>query len=130
MARGARPEGCRRSASPIGLWVGYLQSEHMGRATLHCSGACKCAPTEIDAHSTALPRVSITAVRRVPCAHKWERSMADGETGECCKLRLTIDQGTSSGEHKFVALLLPRRASKTTGNLLASTSALRHCSSS
>ena len=96
------------SPSPVGLWVGYLQSyEHMGRATLHCSGACKCAPTEIDAHSTALPRVSITAVQRVSLVlTNGNGSMADGETGECCKLRLTIDQGTSSGEHKFKLLAL------------------------
>ena len=34
--------------------AGYLESyEHMGRAIVSCEGACTCAQSEIDAHSTA-----------------------------------------------------------------------------
>ena len=108
----ARPNGNAALASSrvVGLWIGYLESyEHMGRAIVSCSGACACAPSEIDAHSAPLPnkpRVSITAVRRVTIRlPDGNASMADGAAG-CCKLTLRIQPQSSSGEHKFKLLAL------------------------
>ena len=53
------------------------------------------------------PRVSITSVQRVSLVlHSSNASLASSDAGACCKLRLTIDKGTSSGEHKFKLLAL------------------------
>ena len=98
------PDG---AAETLALWLGYLRSyEHMGRATVHCAGACSCAPSEIDAHvapAKDVPRVSVTAVRRIAI----RLSAPNASTGaSCCQLRLRIEAGSSSGEHKFKLLAL------------------------
>ena len=99
------PEGLHAA-----LWLGYLQSyEHMGRATVRCTGGCACALSEIDAHiqpSKERPATSITAVRRVALRFASAANESDGVmvTSSCCRLTVRIDEATSSGERKFKVL--------------------------
>ena len=90
---------------PQVLWVGFLRSyEHMGRARVSCSGACSCASDVIDGHDIK-DGVSVTDVRRVGLRPN-RRAGADSTLEACCRVRLQIGTGTSSGEHKFKVMSL------------------------
>ena len=96
------PTAAQGGKPPSVLWLGFLRSyEHMGRARVGCSGACSCAADVIDAHDIK-DGVSVTDVRRVPL----RPSRRGGAADPCCRLRLHIAQGTSSGEHKFKVMSL------------------------
>lgn len=93
---------------PSVLWVGFLRSyEHMGRARVSCSGACSCAPDVIDGHDIK-DGVSVTDVRRValrPSRRSGAEALSSGGDA-CCRVRLQIASGTTSGEHKFKVMSL------------------------
>ena len=90
---------------PSVLWIGFLRSyEHMGRVRVVCSGACSCGNDVIDGHDIK-DGVSVTDVRKLglrPSRNGDDAASSDG----CCRVKLTIGQGTSSGEHKFKVMSL------------------------
>ena len=96
-------EKAERGAQRTALWVGYLRSyEHMGRASLGCSGRCRCRADVIDAHETKRS-VSVTDVRRVELVWTPRRKVTAVDVGGCgsCTLTMTVLSNSSSGEHKF-----------------------------
>jgi len=91
-----------KAKPPQVLWLGFLRSyEHMGRVKTHCSGACGCPNDVIDGHDIK-DGVSVTDVRRIPLRPSRREDSADG----CCRVKLRIAAGTSSGEHKFKVMSL------------------------
>lgn len=99
------PKADSLARPPQVLWLGFLRSyEHMGRAKVHCSGACACAPDTIDGHDIK-DGVSVTDVRRIPLRPS-RRADAGQAAESCCRVSLRIAAGTSSGEHKFKVMSL------------------------
>ena len=100
-------DGGGRRKPPSVLWIGFLRSyEHMGRARVTCSGACSCAADVIDGHDIK-DGVSVTDVRRIGLRpNRGILGAALGASDECCRVRLEIASGTTSGEHKFKVMSL------------------------
>ncbi len=73
----------------------------MGRVRVNCGGACSCPTDVIDGHDIK-DGVSVTDVRRIPLR---PNRRADGSE-PCCRVRMHIASGTSSGEHKFKVMSL------------------------
>jgi hypothetical protein len=93
----------------------YLRSyaSGMGRVTSTCHVACECLPMQVDAHSpgslTSLTEVSPgqSILRGPSSARPRGRAATDGGDARCeCVVRLTVDNGTSSGGHKFKVVAL------------------------
>jgi hypothetical protein len=91
------------SASSRGTIVelAYLRSyEHMGRAQVECASGCTCrhGAGEVDALSRDA-RVSLTFLHYMIVT-----------PAERCVLRVTVQNATSSGEHKFKVISLVAKA--------------------
>ena len=81
----------------------------MGRARLHCAGACRCEPLEIDAHRPAGGKgnLSITEVLPVDLSDAPMEQDVQLWAAQCaCTVWLRVLPESSSGEHKFKVVAL------------------------
>ena len=123
--RGGEGEGDARVASLQYAWsLSYLMSyAHMGRVRGECvrGGACSCGERIFDAHWKR--QVSVPHVSRLMLKYRYKRGGSGGnggggggaggwvargaaERGCPCTIRLTVLNGTSSGENKFKLVAL------------------------
>lgn len=73
---------------------------HMGRAIVTCHRGCSCEPTTIDAHAPE-ERASLRALHYIEVAPTPSLSSSASSSLDRCSVRVTIANGTSSGEHRF-----------------------------
>jgi hypothetical protein len=103
----------------VAVTLNYLLSyEHMGRARLGCGGMCSCTPVEVDAHHVkpadgsgrnSSTYTGIEVVVHLNATSELGRGAGDAEPagGERralqppCTLTAKVQEGTSSGEHRF-----------------------------